>query len=305
MNIDNKHQLFDINVLLKYQIYNGLFLGLPFRDVDQAGARLAIFSKTCEDGLAIGLNPSQIMLQYFDKLDIPFENKVKLLFKFLQFIERQIVLFDALEDASFSQLNSSENINSFLRQVENQNNQEHNIANYKIRLVLTAHPTQFYPNTILGIIANMRQAITTNDLQELRDLFLQMGLSRFNNKVAPTPLGEAKSLLWYLEHVFYKIFPDIQRDLTTDSVNFELGFWPGGDRDGNPFVTSTVTLDVAKLLKERILCLYLNDLHLLKHRLTFNGVWDKILLIINKLTYGKYLNAKLLLRLYLKKYFIL
>ena len=95
---NDKLKLFETNVLLKYQIYNGLFLGLPFQDVDQAGAQLTIFSKVCEEGLALGRNPSQIMLQYFDNLDIPFENKVKLLFKFLQFIERQIVLFDALED---------------------------------------------------------------------------------------------------------------------------------------------------------------------------------------------------------------
>src|SRR5690606_3277987 len=52
----------------------------------------------------------------------------------------------------------------------------------------------------------------------------------------------------------------------------ELGFWPGGDRDGNPYVTSETTVQVAQALRDSILGLYLRDIEALLGRLTFDGV---------------------------------
>ncbi|MCC2625409.1 MAG: phosphoenolpyruvate carboxylase [Burkholderiales bacterium] len=296
---DTKLHAFNSDVLLKYQIFSGLFLSLPFKDVDQSGARLSIFAKRCEDELAEGKNPLQIVENYLSRVNIAEDRKVGLLFKFLQFIERQVVLFDALEDAAFSRVNNLSGIGTvdyLLNHIKEADPQIEalftQILNYyKIRITLTAHPTQFYPNRILGIIMQIGKAINSNDLSEIRNLFLQMGLTRFSNITKPTPMDEANSLIWYLEHVFYKNLAKIQAKLPGDNINIELGFWPGGDRDGNPYVTHDVTLSVARRLRKVILRLYYKELRELQERLTFDGVFEQMAFIIRKVGNDQYIEA--------------
>lgn len=293
-------QAFDSEVLLKYQIFSGLFLNLPFKDLDQSGARLSIFAKRCADELNQGKNPRQIVEDYLARVNIVNERKFGLLFKFLQFIERQVVLFDALEDSAFSKVNDLSGvgtINYLLNHIkESDPDVEANFIQildyYKIRVTLTAHPTQFYPNQILGIIMHIGQAINSNNLAEIRNLFLQMGLTRFNNQVKPTPMDEANSLIWYLEHVFYNNLADIQAKLPGNNTNIELGFWPGGDRDGNPYVRHDVTFAVAKRLRKVILRLYYRELRHLQERLTFDGLFDKMTLIIQKVRQDQYIEVR-------------
>ena len=149
-----------------------------------------------------------------------------------------------------------------------------------MRIVLTAHPTQFYPGSVLGIITDLDKAIQEDDLLLIKKLLAQLGKTPFYKKEKPSPFDEAVSLIWYLEHVFYhsvpKIYNYIQQHVydgePIENEIIDLGFWPGGDRDGNPFVTTKITLNVAERLRQTILRSYYRDIRRLKRRFTFDGV---------------------------------
>lgn len=301
---DDKLQRYEQDVLLKYQIFNGLFLGLPFADPDQAGARLPIFAKMSEEWIAEGKTAPQIVTDFLALIAVSKERHQGLLFKFIQFIERQVVLFDALEDAAFAEVRNMSgkgSINYLLQQVkelsQTSEQQLHSLLyNYKTRLVLTAHPTQFYPISILAVIGNLIPAIKNNDIQEIRNLFLQMGMTRFGNSKKPTPLEEAGSIIWYLEHIFYPVLPLIQNNLSPHTVNLEIGFWPGGDRDGNPFVTAEVTMQVAAKLRNALHRLYYKDIQKLKNRLTFPNIHEKLTTIAACIRQDSYINHQILIQ---------
>jgi phosphoenolpyruvate carboxylase len=115
---------------------------------------------------------------------------------------------------------------------------------------------------------------------------LQLAKTKFSKKEKPTPYEEARALNWYLINVFYQVIPDLKFKLAPaledpftvmkNNPLFEVGFWPGGDRDGNPFVTHKTTLDVARLLKRSILNCYHDDVRKLKRLLTFEGILEKL-----------------------------
>ena len=294
-----KLKRFNENVLSKYQIYNSIFSTLPFDGVDNTGVLLPLFHKVCEKGFRIGKNPSEIVERFFHKYqDNPSEtDKTDLLFRFIQFIERQVVLFDAIEDAAFPVVNNMDGIGTLRNSKEKavQNDKKKQLQEYlkdfKVRIVLTAHPTQFYPGTVLGIINDLDKAIQEDNLLHIRKLLAQLGKTPFYNKEKPSPFDEAVSLIWYLEHVFYhsisNIYNYVQQDIYDGKFNdneiVDLGFWPGGDRDGNPFVTPEITLNVAERLRQTILRNYYRDVRRLKRRFTFDGVQEVLVRIEKRL----------------------
>jgi phosphoenolpyruvate carboxylase len=108
----------------------------------------------------------------------------------------------------------------------------------------------------------------------------QLGKTPFLKKQKPTPYDEAVSLIWYLENIFYHASGKILSSLKSqfpEAVSdknpvIQMGFWPGGDRDGNPFVKSDTTLKVAESLRTALLRCYYYDVRRLKRRLTFKEV---------------------------------
>ncbi len=293
MSIEPKLTRFNQSVLSKYQIYNSIFMTLPFDSITKTGVLLPLFHETCEKGFKNGDDPTTIVETFFEKYQGRRNKKsqIDLLFRFIQYIERQVVLFDAIEDAAFPIVNNMDGVGT-LRNLKGSAKAEGKLEElktfleeFKVRIVLTAHPTQFYPGSVLGIITALTKAIKENDLSGINNLFAQLGKTPFFKHKKPTPYDEAKSLLWYLENVFYKSFGDIYNYIQTsiyaddkrhnDIIN--IGFWPGGDRDGNPFVKPKTTLKVAKKLKKSILKKYYTDLRDLRKKLTFRGVEDRII----------------------------
>jgi len=280
------------HVLVKYQIYNSIFLTLPFDAINKTGVMLPLFHDICKDGFDNKKNPTEIVDGFFKSYykKASEKEKIDVLFRCIQFIERQVVLFDAIEDAAYPIVHNMDGVGT-IRNSKEKASQENKtealkkqLEDFKVRLVLTAHPTQFYPGPVLGIITDLTEAIKANDFLTIKNLLAQVGKTPFFKHVKPSPYDEAVSLIWYLENVFYHsishIYNYIQDNIydgqALDNDIINLGFWPGGDRDGNPFVTTEITLDVAKRLRQMILKNYYRDVRDLKKRLTFNGVEQEI-----------------------------
>lgn len=294
-----KIERFNQNVLSKYHIYNSVFITLPFDAIDNTGVLLPLFSEVCDAGFKKNWSPKQIVDFFADKyLDNASEQqKIDLMFRFIQYVERQIVLFDAIEDAAFPIVNNLEGRGS-LRDIKEKSEakDKHDeltefLKTFNVRTVLTAHPTQFYPGSVLGIITDLTDAVRQNDLLKIKQLLAQLGKTPFFKKEKPTPYDEAVSLVWYLENVFYQTIGDMMHYLQKNVFDgniienpiINLGFWPGGDRDGNPFVTPEITAKVASRLRSSILKCYYFDIRVLRRKLTFNRVDSIIISLENRL----------------------
>ncbi|MFV8353442.1 phosphoenolpyruvate carboxylase [Flavobacterium sp. XS2P14] len=283
-----KIERFNQDVLSKYHIYNSVFITLPFDSIDSTGVLLPLFTDVCEIGFKKQETPKEIV-DFFAKRylqNASETDKIDLMFRFIQYIERQIVLFDAIEDAAFPVVNNMEGIGS-LRDIKEKADAKDNeeelidfLENFNVRAVLTAHPTQFYPGAVLGIINDLTNAIRKNNLLDIKQLLAQLGKTPFIKNEKPNPYDEAVSLIWYLENVFYQTSGEmvhyLQKNLfkgnSIQNPLIKLGFWPGGDRDGNPFVTTEITLKVADRLRTSILKCYYIEIRNLKRKLTFSGV---------------------------------
>lgn len=281
-------QHFKNYVGIKFQLYNSLFTSLPFHRIEKTGILLSLFSSYCEEGYKKKLSPTEIVEDFFVK-HTTYTNqseKLDILFRFIQFVERQVVLFDALEDAAFTQVQDINGAGT-LKQLEMeviQNKKEEDLSKkletFCIRMVLTAHPTQFYPGSVLGIINDLSRSLAENNTSQINMYLQQLGKTAFFKKEKPSPYDEAVSLIWYLENVFYAAAGRIISFIKTqfpESIHennpvINMGFWPGGDRDGNPFVTADITLKVAEALRGGIIKCYYLDIRRLRRRLTFKGV---------------------------------
>lgn len=281
-------QKFENYVDLKFQIYNSLFTNLPFYKIEKTGILLSLFSSLCKEGYEVRKGPIQIVQEFFQNQPAYTNEKEKndLFFRFVQFIERQVVLFDAVEDAAFNKINDlggSGTLKDLIEQVSQsglEKDLQEKLKTFAILITLTAHPTQFYPREVLRIIWDLSLALRNNNTPLINLYLKQLGKTPFLKKDKPTPLTEAKNLIWYLENVFYDALGGIVTDLkkafpeavAEDNPILQMGFWPGGDRDGNPYVLYETTLEVANELRIRILKCYYNQLKYMKRRLTFRGI---------------------------------
>ncbi|MEZ7526697.1 phosphoenolpyruvate carboxylase [Cloacibacterium normanense] len=284
----------------KFQIYNSLFMSLPYDKMTNIGMLLPFLYEESRDGYEEGKSPEEIVEEFFKKHTevTTEEQKQELLFKIIQYIERQVVLFDSIEDAAFQQLHSESDAGTVM-QLHERALQEHKLGkvrekleDFAVKVVFTAHPTQFYPNAVQRILHDLRSAILKDDINEIDLLLQQLGKTPFVNKERPTPLDEALSIIFYLRYVYYDTIGELYKKLKQSFGSeyfdihqdvFQLGFWPGGDRDGNPFVTADVTLKVANELRNSILKNYYNHLKDLRRRLSFRGVSEVLEKLSNEL----------------------
>jgi phosphoenolpyruvate carboxylase len=150
-----------------------------------------------------------------------------------------------------------------------------------IRPVFTAHPTEAARRSILSKLHDLDEALTgrhvddsdksfaDNRIVELIEGIVQTDELRIEK---PDPLDEARNILFYLEQLFRGSVADEialfhaslvsagMQESYTDRSPIRFGTWVGGDRDGNPNITSAVTREVLSLQNERALRLIAEDI---------------------------------------------
>tara|TARA_R110002153_G_scaffold7738_6_gene34498 strand:+ start:4810 stop:7356 length:2547 start_codon:yes stop_codon:yes gene_type:complete len=283
---------FKKSVQNKFNVYNSLFLNLPYENIENVGMLIPLLLNQSEKGLSNGLNPKEILENFFENfVEIKSEKEqIDFMFRIIQYVERQVVLYDSVEDAAFPKLHkhsSSLSLKDYFQLVEKNNSWDtiwDKLSNFSARIVLTAHPTQFYTPAVLDIITNLRTLILEDKIDEIDVGLQQLGLTSLVNAKKPTPLDEAKNIIYTLRHVYYDAIGEMYAYIkgSVGSKQFEnhdivkLGFWPGGDRDGNPFVTADITRDVMNELRLTLMKCYYNDLKGLVHKLTFKDVQEPL-----------------------------
>lgn len=285
-----RSQTFEKLVKNKFNVYNSLFLNLPYKNINKVGILIPILHEAGERGLESGQEPLEILDLFFGthtKLEHEKE-KIDFMFRVIQYVERQVVLYDSVEDAAFIQLLNHDNhltLKEYIHLLEREKNGDEiigKLSSFSTRLVFTAHPTQFYPPSVLDIIAKLRALLPSNDINEIEIRLQQLGLTSLINSKKPTPFDEAKNVIYFLRNVYYdavgKLYSGIRNTVRAydfDNPNIiQLGFWPGGDRDGNPFVTSEITAQVADELRMTLMKCYYNEIKGLEQKMTFRKVED-------------------------------
>ncbi len=283
---------FEKSVKNKFNLYNSLFLNLPFQNLTHIGLRIPLLNQACRQGLDSGKDPLEILDSFFKMYtDLASEKEtIAFMFRVIQYIERQIVLYDSAEDAAFSNLltlGSHLSLKECLHLADNKKKIPalvKKLSAFSVRIVFTAHPTQFYPRSVLDIITDLRLLISENRIHDIDLCLQQLGLTSLMNAKKPTPLDEAKNIIYFLRSVYYdsvgEFYGHIKKLIPMGGFDnpdiIQLGFWPGGDRDGNPFVTAETTDRVADELRMTLMKCYYHELKRLESKLTFRGIEDDI-----------------------------
>lgn len=142
------------------------------------------------------------------------------------------------------------------------------------RPVFTAHPTEASRRSVLvkrsEIADLLGERTTATEAGRARvdartgEIIDLLWLSDELRSVKPTPVDEARSIIFYVEGLVANALPMVWEDLDHLSAKhgidlapeltpIRFGSWVGGDRDGNPFVTAEVTDEVLTLQRQRAL----------------------------------------------------
>jgi phosphoenolpyruvate carboxylase len=136
------------------------------------------------------------------------------------------------------------------------------VSQLNVRPVFTAHPTEAARRSVLMKLRRIADLLYApghprlrERLAEVVDLLWQTDELRLER---PEVLDEARNALYYLDEIMRTSLGHVLEDLDgalsglgvkvpKSTRPLTMGSWIGGDRDGNPFVTPEVTLNVIGL----------------------------------------------------------
>lgn len=157
------------------------------------------------------------------------------------------------------------------------------VGRLDIELVLTAHPTEVARRTLIQKYDAIAEQLAVGDHSDLSPGEREQVKQRLQRLIAeawhteeirrsrPSPVDEAKWGFAVIEHSLWHAIPNVLRKadqvlhsttglhLPLDAAPIRFASWMGGDRDGNPNVTATVTREVLLLARWMAADLYLRD----------------------------------------------
>ncbi|ULL13426.1 phosphoenolpyruvate carboxylase [Paenibacillus sp. H1-7] len=154
------------------------------------------------------------------------------------------------------------------------------IQGISLELVMTAHPTEASRRVVLDIhqrIANDMMeldnpSLTFREREQLRTNLLGEVVTLWQTDELrdrkPTVIDEVQNGMYYFDETLFDVLPEVYQELERClhkyypeeswhvPVYMKFGSWIGGDRDGNPSVTSDVTWETLTMHRELALQKY-------------------------------------------------
>src|SRR5699024_9807756 len=154
------------------------------------------------------------------------------------------------------------------------------LEDLSVKLIMTAHPTEATKRTVLEIqkriSGNLRKLdnplATEHEKAMIRESLFNEVTALWHTdelrKRKPEVLDEVKNGLYYFDQTLFDTLPNIFHDMEVQLrehiseedwhvPNFiSFGSWIGGDRDGNPNVTSDITWETLEMQRKLILKKY-------------------------------------------------
>ena len=152
------------------------------------------------------------------------------------------------------------------------------LGGLEFRPVLTAHPTEARRRAVLATIRRISRLLEergdpragdTEQADNLRSLLEQVDILWRTSQLRtsrPTPLDEVRSAMAVFEETLFAVVPGVYRRLDDALHGSEagtrppavapfvhLGSWIGGDRDGNPNVTASITREAMQIQADHVL----------------------------------------------------
>ncbi|MBE0507001.1 MAG: phosphoenolpyruvate carboxylase [Marinospirillum sp.] len=174
------------------------------------------------------------------------------------------------------------------------------LCNQRIELVFTAHPTEVSRRTLIQKYDALDACLTDYEqssnekkrllvLQRLEELIAQAWHTDEIRSQRPSPVDEAKwgfavieNSLWQAVPAYYRALDErllavTGQTLPLDVAPIRFASWMGGDRDGNPRVTSRVTQEVLWLSRWMAADLYHRDIDQLRSELSMHDACDALI----------------------------
>ncbi|MGG6313074.1 phosphoenolpyruvate carboxylase [Paenibacillus macerans] len=148
------------------------------------------------------------------------------------------------------------------------------LSGMSLELVMTAHPTEAMRRAILDIHKRIADdvmqldnpTLTYREREQLREKLLNEVITLWQTDELrdrkPTVLDEVRNGMYYFHETLFHVLPEVYQELERCLTKYypehywhvptylRFGSWIGGDRDGNPSVTSDVTWETLRMQRK-------------------------------------------------------